>query len=116
MEAGGEQIQFKADGTIEGTDEFGCAVRGRYEHLSATRLRMTLSVRSTNEGGAVAVDNSTGDCEVRVREDQGLAIRRAPSRPTSASGDGDGGARFAVARPDSPWHLEARRKVTAAPR
>lgn len=65
-----EQIQFKADGTIEGADAYGRHVQGSYELLSGNRLRMTLSVRSTNENGTIGVDNSTGVCTVQVSGDQ----------------------------------------------
>ena len=82
-----DRIEFKDDGTITGVDEYGRLVRGSFSREDDTHIRMDMSVSSTNKGGAVTVDNSSGVCGVELEGgllclvDQGggrVSYRRVP--------------------------------------
>ena len=67
--SGKERIEFQSDGTLRGVDEYGRPLSGSFTRIDRQRIRMELSVRTTNAAGDIGIDSSSGVCRVIASAD-----------------------------------------------
>ena len=68
---GNETMEFRADGSCQGQDQYGRAVSGKFAFVDAEHIRLELTTSSEDKAkGLRFVDNSTGVVKVAVNGDE----------------------------------------------